>query len=281
LARTLADKTGGSREKALSGIERGWFFQPVPDSEKGSTCAKGEALSECARMARDELMRSVERFQREHPGSLVEKVVLSGRGARWKGLATAIAVQSTIPLSVAQDFALPFDVSGVEKSEIPEVASAACLGVIARKRARGCWNFRKKEMAGTSQARGWRRFALDIGVGIGIVLLCAVISLSFHIWLNNLELREVQDRTGPVLKDTVSGASSSLRPAHYLSVIQERINALREEVEHSSSSERGSDLAEFLLSFGNSPSKGEKALEKGTHWVRKREKERMNRLVHE
>ena len=224
LARVLADRTGKSREEAREGIERGKYFQPVSDREETSSSTQNAALSQCARIARDELTRSIRRFQEEHPNAEVEKVVLTDKGARWSGLGTAIEAQTGMALSVARDVSLPFDTADVDNNKIPEVASAACLGMKARKRASG-WNFEKKEATG-GHARGWRRFAQDIGFGMGIVILCAAISMSFHFWLKNLESHPGQNRVGSALhlqQYTTWKASTPLEPARYSSVTHERI----------------------------------------------------------
>jgi len=219
LARVLADRTGNSREEARKGIERGKYLQPVSDSEETSSCEQNTVLSECARIARDELTRSIRRFRQKKPNARVEKVVLTGKGARWSGLATAIETQSGMALTVAQNVSLPFDTANVENNKIPEVASAACLALKARQRASG-WNFRKKEAA-LGFNKGWGRFAQNIGVGMGILLLCVAITLTFHLWLKNLEMQRGRDQAGTVLlqKDKASKPSSSLGPAQYLSAI--------------------------------------------------------------
>lgn len=279
LARVLADRTGSSREEAREGIEQGKYFQPVSETEETSSCAQGQVVSECSRIALDELMRTFRRFQEESPNARVEKIVLTDKGSRWKGLATTIAVQSRLPLTVAQNASLPFETGQVDKNEMPEVASAACLALKVRKRASG-WNFRKKDAAG-GHNRGWRRFALDIGVGMGIVLLCAVISFSFHIWLKNQDLHGGQNRAGHFLnpqQNTVSEASTSLGTAQYLSVIQERISALREQVGKSSVKEKGSDLADLLVTFGMSSSHGENTDERKAHWANNKENLSENNL---
>lgn len=224
LARVLADRTGKSREEAREGIERGRYFQSVSDSEETSSSAQNAALSQCARIARNELTRSIRRFQEERPNARVEKVVLTGKGARWSGLGTAIAAQSGMSLTVAQNISLPFDTANGDQNKIPEVASAACLALKSRKRASG-WNFRKKEATG-SHTRGWRRFAQDIGFGMGIVLLCAAISMSFHFWLKNQDSHPGQNRVGSTLhlqQNTAWKASTPLGSVRYSRDTQERI----------------------------------------------------------
>ena len=176
-ARILANRTGRSREEARKDIERGMPFPGGSGAEKDASYAQDAVLSACAKVAHKELIRSIRGFQQEEQDAEVGKVVLTGRGARWQELASAISDLAGMRLRVVQDVPLAFDASGTQKNEIPEVASAACLALVERKRYCG-WNFSKNDLA-SRNARSWRCVMRDIGMGFGFVLLCAAITYPF------------------------------------------------------------------------------------------------------
>jgi Tfp pilus assembly PilM family ATPase len=205
-ARILANRTGRSREEARKDIERGMPFPGGSGAEKDASYAQDEVLGACAKVAHKELMRSIQGFQQEAPDVEVGKVVLTGRGARWQELASAVAALARVRLSVVQDVPLAFDASRMQDDEIPEVASAACLPLLELKKGRRGWNFSKSDLA-SRRKRSWRRLARDIGLGFGVVLLGAAISLSLPAWLNKQGPRHMRHRTEVTLRNTATDAS--------------------------------------------------------------------------
>jgi len=245
LARTFAERLDMNVDQALQRMEQGVFSGHESADSTGSAGDSSSAAQECVLQARRELMRSVWGLQNEVPEAVVQDVLLTGAGAGLQGFASALAAEGELRFHEVREEDLPLsEDSEIAREEIPEIAVAASLPVAEGKGGAG-WNFRKGEFA--YRGNNWRRSVVSAGVGLGILLLCSVAAFSFHVWLKKRELQEVRIRTEEVFYKTVPEASDTLRPAQYVSVLQNRIISYREQTEGSQQAAAGLSPLDLLL----------------------------------
>ena len=255
LARMAAERTGGTPEDALKHLEEAAFSARDSDTGAGpgQGLAQGTDPGDCVLEAYKELICSVWAFQNEFPEAALEDVLLTGSGANLRGFISALASQSGMRFHTVQDLSLPFlSSSHVPEQEIPEIAPAAYAALLQGKNSSG-WNFRKGELAYRSDG-SWRRTALYGGVGLGVLLICAVAAFSFHLHLKKQELQRIQNKMEQVFRKTVPEASDSLRPVQYESVLQNRINSFREQTENAPRNAAGLPPLDLLLFVSKSAS---------------------------
>ncbi|MCF8030430.1 MAG: pilus assembly protein PilM [Desulfohalobiaceae bacterium] len=246
LAGMAAERTGDTAEDALKSLEEAAFSARDSESGAGPDTAEGTDPGDCVLEAYRELMRAVWALQNESPEATVEDVLLTGPGANLRGFISALSSRSGIRFHAVQDLSLPFlSSSPVPEGEISEISPAAYAALLQGKSGSG-WNFRKGELAYRSD-KSWRRTALYGGVGLGVLLICAVAAFSFHLQLKKQELQRIQTKTEQVFRETVPEASESLRPAQYESVLQNRINSFREQTENAPRNAAGLPPLDLLL----------------------------------
>ena len=246
LAGMAAERTGGTAEDILKHMEEAAFSTQYSDSGTGPDLAEVSAPGDSVLEAYRELMRAIWALQNESPEAAIEDVLLTGPGANLRGFISALASRSGIRFHAVQDLSLPFlGSSPVPEREIPDIASAACAALFQDKAGSG-WNFRKGELAHRSDGI-WRRTAFYGGVGLGVLLICAVTAFSFHLRLKKQELQRIQTKMEQVFRETVPQASDSLRPAQYVSVLQNRISSFREQTENAPGKAAGLPPLDLLL----------------------------------
>jgi len=222
------------------------------DAERG----EGAGIDGCALAAQRELMRSIWAVQNESPEIEVQEILVTGPGADWEELWSALALRSEIRFFSVRDLSLPFFQPDFDPGpDLPLIAPAACLALSEGKRSSG-WNFRKGDLAFRGGASR-RKAMIHAGIGLGILLLCLAGAFTFHIRLKQQELHQIRDRTERVFRQAVPEASESLRPAQFESVLQNRIASLREEAESSPKSAAGMSPLELLRIVSQSAPKEE------------------------
>jgi len=246
LARIMAEGTGGTPEDVRQRMERGAFtFPHRDDREKDLETGEEHALEECVQTVHGELMRSFWVVQNDSPELEVEDVLLTGPGAEWEGLWSAVAARSGARFSTLKDLSLSFlDPSLLPEKEIHEIAPIACLGLAEGRKGTG-WNFRKGDLAYRGGSR--KRSLIHAGIGVGVVLLCLVAAFSFHLRLKQHQLNEVRAGMEREFRQAVPEASDSLRPAQYVSVLQNRIRSYREQTEKAPRDAVGLSPLDLLL----------------------------------
>jgi len=250
LARTLAERMDIDVDLAQQRLEHGELSGRESAESAGSAGDPSSAARECVLQARRELMRSVWGLQNQVPEAVVEDVLLIGLGAGLPGFASALAAEGELRFHQVREEDLPLSEDSVSAGEeIAEIAVPASLSVAEGSGDAG-WNFRKGAFA--YRGGNWRRSVVSAGVGLGILLLCSVAAFSFHVWLKKRELQEVGTRTEEVFRNTVPEASDSLRPAQYVSVLQNRIISYKEQTEDSQQSAAGLSPLDLLLFLSKS-----------------------------